>query len=267
VAEQIIMADPSLSGWTWQGKHVFISGAGSGLGRALAEELAVRELGALYIADVNARQLTETESRCRGRNPRIALTQFCFDVRNYPVFEKILNEVARLDVVYNNAGVLEQTFSFPDLPVEDMLRVVDINLSAVIVSTAICIRRMRQQGGGVVINTASMASLLPTPAGPIYAATKSGVSHFTRSLAYLADAEQIRVMAVCPSYTETPMVFSSADADRLEAMRAEVGGRLLTPSEVVQGIVEKAETGHGGALMRITVRGGRDYWPKLRTKL
>ena len=93
--------------------------------------------------------------------------------------------------------------------------------------------------------------------GPVYAASKAGVIHFTRSLAYLAD-EGIRVNVVCPTFTDTPLVRAHGDAV-VEMMRQEVGG-LLSPEQVAEGVLELVrDDSRAGAVMRVTVRKGIDY--------
>jgi NAD(P)-dependent dehydrogenase (short-subunit alcohol dehydrogenase family) len=92
---------------------------------------------------------------------------------------------------------------------------------------------------------------------PVYAASKAGVIHFSRSLAHLA-AEGIRVNAVCPTFTDTPMVRVAGDA-AIELMKREVGG-ILQPEDVAAGVLELVrDDSRAGAVMRVTVRKGLDY--------
>jgi NAD(P)-dependent dehydrogenase (short-subunit alcohol dehydrogenase family) len=114
-----------------------------------------------------------------------------------------------------------------------------------------------QSGGGVIVNTASMGGIVPMPTGPIYAASKAGVIHFSRSLGYLG-AEGIRVNAICPTFTDTPMVRGGGEP-ALELMRREVGG-ILEPEQVAAGVLELVrDDTRAGAVMRVTVRKGLDY--------
>jgi NAD(P)-dependent dehydrogenase (short-subunit alcohol dehydrogenase family) len=109
----------------------------------------------------------------------------------------------------------------------------------------------------VIINTASMGGLIPMPMGPVYAATKAGVIHLSRSMAHLA-AEGIRVNAICPTYTDTPLVRAGGDAV-VEMMKQEVGG-ILGPEQVAEGVLELIrDDSRAGAVMRVTVRRGIDY--------
>lgn len=98
----------------------------------------------------------------------------------------------------------------------------------------LALRAMRKSGnGGVIINTASMGGIFPMPYNPVYAATKSGVIQFSRSLGNLQD-ENIRVSAICPTYTITPL--TSIDELSKEQMKKEVGGNMLVPEDVSKGL-------------------------------
>jgi NAD(P)-dependent dehydrogenase (short-subunit alcohol dehydrogenase family) len=104
---------------------------------------------------------------------------------------------------------------------------------------------------------ASMGGLIPMAMGPVYAASKAGVIHFSRSLAYLAD-EGIRINVICPTFTDTALVRRHGDVV-VEQMKREVGG-LLTPDKVAEGVLELVrDESRAGAVMRVTVRKGIDY--------
>ena len=109
----------------------------------------------------------------------------------------------------------------------------------------------------MIVNTASMGGIEPMPTSPVYAATKAGVIQFSRSLAYLA-AEGVRVNAICPTFTDTPMVRSQGDA-AVELAKQHVGG-ILQPEQVAEGVLELVrDDSRAGAVMRVTVRKGIDY--------
>jgi len=107
----------------------------------------------------------------------------------------------RLDIVINNAGI-----ATPGL--EKAKAAVLVNLLAVIEGTKLgmeIMQRLHPREGGCIVNVASYAACVRVPFSAVYAATKSGVLHFSRSLKYLA-SENIRVAALCPSFADTPMV-------------------------------------------------------------
>ena len=100
------------------------------------------------------------------------------------------------------------------------------------------------------------------PGSPVYAATKAGVVNLSRSLAYLAMESNIRVNAICPTFTDTPLVRRSGD-ERVEEMKRQIGG-ILQPEDIAAGVIELIEDdSRAGAVMRCTIR-GRDYAREIR---
>ena len=246
-----------------EGKAAVVSGGGSGIGRAMALAIATRG-ASIIVADIDEQGGQQTVQLVKEAGGT-AVFRRC-DVTHT---EDLANTIAsaaeqfgRLDIVCNNAGIGGEDL-FGDEP-GDWKKVVDINLTAVIDGTRIAVREIQKRGhGGVVVNTASMGGLLPMPGSPVYAATKAGVVNFTRSLAYLAEQDGIRVNAVCPTFTDTPLVRRSGD-DRVEAMKEQVGG-ILQPEDVAAGLIDLIEDdSRAGAIMRVTVRGGRDYAREIR---
>lgn len=245
------------------GTVAVITGAGSGIGRAMALALAERG-GRIVAADVDDAGNAET-LRLISAAGGAATTIHC-DATNPADITAALtlatSHFERLDIVCNNAGIAVRTPFFED-EARDWARMVDINLMAVIEGTRQGVNALRETGGGVVINTASMGGLLPMPGSPVYAASKAGVVNFTRSLAYLAEECNVRVNAICPSYVDTPLVRSAGDEEVAEVSR-QVGG-IMQPEDVALGLVELVEDDtRAGAIMRVTIRGGRDYARDIR---
>jgi 15-hydroxyprostaglandin dehydrogenase (NAD) len=245
-----------------KGKSAVVSGAASGIGRAMARVLA-RSGARVIVADLDAAGGAATVDMI-GAAHGIAVFCHCDVTRTEDIaaaFASAVEHFGSLDIVCNNAGVAGETL-FDDAS-GDWQRVVDINLTAVIDATRIAVREMRRAHGGVIINTASMGGLLPMPDSPVYAATKAGVINFTRSLAYLALEANIRVNAICPTFTDTPLVRRAGD-ERVEELKQQVGG-ILQPEDVAAGVIELLEDdSRAGAIMRVTVRGGRDYARDIR---
>lgn len=245
-----------------QGKSAVVSGAGSGIGRATA--LALCRAGAkVIVADVDAVGGAETVDLV-GAAGGIALFRHCDVTRTEDIaaaFASAYEHFGTFDIVHNNAGIGGEDLFGDDAG--DWARTIDINLTAVIDATRIAVREMRRGRGGVIVNTASMGGLLPMPESPVYAASKAGVINFTRSLAYLATEANIRVNAICPSYVDTPLVWrvEGAKADEI----AEPLGGLLKPEDIAAGVIELIDDdSRAGAIMRVTMRGGRDYARDIR---
>lgn len=246
-----------------QGKAAVITGAGSGIGRAMAQALALKGAN-IIVADIDDEAGAETVDII-GKDGGIAIFKHC-DTRLTEdlavAFAGAVEHWQRLDIVCNNAGISERGDLFSDEGV-DFRNVIEINVNAVIDGTRIAVREMRRMSGGVVVNTASMGGLLPIPNAPVYAASKAAVVNFTRSLAYLGQ-EGIRVNAICPTFTDTPLVRQGREEADLQALRDMVGG-LLDPRDVAEGLVQLVEDDtRAGAIMRVTVRGGIDYAKEIR---
>lgn len=242
-----------------RGKVAIITGGASGIGLATARLLAAH--GAhVVLGDLQeeAGRAAVREIEAAGGQARFLRTDVTREEDLRALLELAVREFGRVDIAHNNAGISEgrEDFFAPESRRwEDTLA---INLVAVIRGTRLEVQQMRRQGGGgVIVNTASMGGLIPMPGSPVYAATKAGVIHFSRSLAYLA-AEGIRVNAICPTFTDTPLVRAGGEA-AMEAMRQEVGG-ILTPEQVAEGVLELVrDDSRAGAVMRVTVRKGIDY--------
>ena len=145
-----------------------------------------------------------------------------------------------LDICFNNAGVEER----PDIP---WRKVVAINTDAVIHGTMLAIDAMQRRGGaGVIVNVASAGGIFPMPRAPVYAATKAAVVNYTRSLAHLG-RKNIRVCALCPQYTATPLVSRSMAqlGDKAAGKEMATVGRtwrLLYHPRVVRGVFDSRST-------------------------
>jgi NAD(P)-dependent dehydrogenase (short-subunit alcohol dehydrogenase family) len=190
-----------------QGKVAVITGGGSGIGRATSKALA--EAGAsVIVADMNPDGGNETVTAIRDSSGKADFIQT--DVRRRPDIDAMVafaeSTFGGLDILYNNAGVSTPQPRFPDAREEDWERTLMIDLWAVIAGTQAAVPALKRRGGGVIVNTASVAGLIAYVPDPIYAAAKHGVVGFTRSLAYLLPEIGIRVNCVCPGVVNTPMV-------------------------------------------------------------
>src|SRR5439155_2997714 len=238
-------------------KVAVVSGGGSGIGRAAV--LALLERGArVVVADIDedaGRQTVALAASKRGTAvfARCDVTQTADLAR---AFACAGEHFGRPHIAFNNAGIGGEDL-FADDP-GDWARVIAVDLTAVIDASRIAVREMKQAGqGGVIINTASLIGLGPMASAPVYAAAKAGVVNFSRSLAYLAEAYNIRVNAICPELVDTPMALGLG-AERLKELRR--AGAILRPEDIAAGVVELIEDdSRAGAVLRITVRGGREY--------
>lgn len=120
-------------------------------------------------------------------------------------FASVKERFGSLDILANNAGISSRT-SLYDYTLEEFSKILDLNLKAVFVCTQAAARIMKEQGGGVIINTSSMVGEYGQPSGCGYPATKFAVNGLTKSLARELAKDQIRVNAVAPGVTRTDMV-------------------------------------------------------------
>jgi NAD(P)-dependent dehydrogenase (short-subunit alcohol dehydrogenase family) len=191
----------------FENKVALVTGAASGIGRATALAFA-REGAAVVVADVSVEGGEETVgmiSRDRG-SARFART----DVSNPQEAEAMVglavSAFGRLDYAVNNAGiegVLAPTADYPD---ETWHRVLGINLTGVWLCMKHEIPQLLRQGGGAIVNMASILGLVGFANAPAYTAAKHGVVGLTRVAALEYATQGLRVNAVCPGFIETPMV-------------------------------------------------------------
>jgi NAD(P)-dependent dehydrogenase (short-subunit alcohol dehydrogenase family) len=180
-----------------------VTGAASGIGRAICRELAKR--GALVVAaDINRTGVASTvqsitESGGRALNAVI-------DVTDRGAVTGLIKKTAarfkRLDYVFNNAGI-GIAGGLSDMTPEHWRRIIDINLMGVIHGTDAAYRVMQKQGFGHIVNTASLAGLIPTPFTCAYAATKHAVVGLSTTLRYEAALHKVKVSVVCPGFIKT----------------------------------------------------------------
>jgi len=194
------------------GKVAIVTGGGSGIGRATSKALA--NAGAsVVVADMNQAGGAETVGAIESARAKAAFV--LADVRKRADLDNMVAFAEKtfggLDIIHNNAGVGTPQPRFPDAREEDWDRTLMIDLWAVIAGTQAAVPAMKRRGGGVIVNTASVAGLIAYTPDPIYAAAKHGVVGFTRSLQYLLQEANIRVNCVCPGVVNTPMVTAVTD--------------------------------------------------------
>ncbi len=196
------------------GAVALVTGAASGIGRATAKALAA--LGAkVLVVDVDDVGGTETARSIdeHGGSARFVQADVASPHGIRTMVEAVHEVFGGVDIVHNNAGIVSGEPHWPDMGLDRIRLMVDINLAAVCMGTQAAIQAMRARGGGAIVNTASAAALRPFSQDPVYGATKAGVVHFTQSCAPFA-AEGIRVNAVLPGLTDTAIVNKTGDGTR-----------------------------------------------------
>ena len=158
------------------------------------------------------------------------------------MISKTVETYGRLDCAHNNAGVTQRAYPpTAEFPEEDWHRVLAINLTGVWLCMKYEIPQMLKQGGGAIVNTASVAGLVGLAGRAAYVASKHGVVGITRTAALEYAQQSIRVNCVCPGYIRTPMVayVLQKEGEQLEKQMVarEPIGRLGTPEEVAETVV------------------------------
>jgi NAD(P)-dependent dehydrogenase (short-subunit alcohol dehydrogenase family) len=225
-----------------QDKVALVTGAASGIGRATALRLAC-EGAAVVVVDIDEAGGRETVRRIETAGGRAAFVRA--DVTNDADAQAMVafaeEAFGRLDILHNNAGVFTDRPRFPDAEPERWARVLEVNLRGVILGTHYGIQSLRKRGGGVIVNTASLAGIIGFATDPVYAATKGGIVLFTASLTPLKDELNIRVNCVCPGIVDTPLLQRAEQGTPEEERRVAEQLRqlpLIPPEEVADAVVE-----------------------------
>jgi NAD(P)-dependent dehydrogenase (short-subunit alcohol dehydrogenase family) len=188
------------------GKVAVITGGASGIGRALGEELALRGCE-VVLADIQKDLLQEAEAAVRSRGAKVTAVEL--DVRDADAFKKMAKDTVsrsgRIDLFFNNAGIVVGG-EMAQYTTSDFDDVLDVNLRGVAYGVMAVYPLMIQQGAGHIINTASIAGLLPTPGAISYTATKHAVVAMSRALRIEARRHGVRVSVVCPGAIRTPIL-------------------------------------------------------------
>lgn len=234
-----------------KGKTAVVTGGGSGIGRATAVRLAA-EGAAVLIADLDEAGARETlrmieNAGGRGNAMRADVTD-AEQARR--MLETAASSFGRLDILHNNAGIAVGSPGFPQCALDRWRRVLDIDLQAVILGCYLAAPLMERDGGGAIVNTASMAGLYPYEDDPVYAAAKAGVVNLTYSLAPWAQRRKIRVNCVCPGVVDTPLVRRAVESRQPAGRTVNLPKRILKPEQIADAVVSliRDDTLHGRAL-------------------
>jgi 3-oxoacyl-[acyl-carrier protein] reductase len=152
-----------------------------------------------------------------------------------------VDRFGRLDILVNNAGAAQAPGSFVDTTEADWDRLFAVNAKAIFLAARHAAPIMRRQGGGVILNTVSVAAIRPRPNLLAYNSSKGAALVATKSMAIELAPDRIRVNAVCPGPGDTPMlatfVGGDSDADRAAFLASIPLGRLCSPADVANAMV------------------------------
>ena len=220
-----------------QGKVALVTGAGSGMGRAMAQLFAA-EGARVVVADVLPERVEAVVEEI-GSSGGEAVGAVA-DVSKQEDVEKMVAtalELGRLDILVNNAGVMDRMTPAAEVGDELWRRVMAVNLDGPFYACRAAIPKMLEQGGGVILNIASVGGLHGGRAGAAYTASKHGLVGLTRNLAYSYAPQGIRANAICPGGVDTAIGVGGephqAGLQRMQLGAANMG-RIGQPEEIAR---------------------------------
>ena len=242
-----------------------VTGAGSGLGRALGVDLAGR--GALVVVSgINPESAEETAALLRSQGVRAEVVPCDVTDRDavFGLVEETERRLGGIDLIANNAGVAVGGL-FEEISIDDWRWAVDINLWGVIYGCQAAIPKMKAQGRGYVLNVASAAGLVAPPAMSAYNVTKAGVVSLSETLYAEYKNAGIHVSVLCPTFFKTNIVGASRGAttkkDDVQIQRWMERSKVQAP-DVAKGAIDAVRDGR---LYVQPMRDGRMAWRLKRT--
>jgi len=211
-------------------RAALVTGAARGIGYAIAERL-VADGSRVAMVDIDGAAVTDAAARL-GKHALAIIA----DVTRTPDVERavatVIERWGRLDVVVNNAGITGRSFPIWELTDDDWQRVIGCDLTSVFLVCRAAVRQMLRQGGGRIVNIASVAGKDGNPTLVPYSTAKAGVIGLTKALAKEVATNNIFVNAVAPAMIETELLKQMEPAT-VDLLRAKIPmGRLGRPSEV-----------------------------------
>lgn len=209
-----------------QGKIAVITGAGSGMGLAMAKLFAA-EGASVVGGDWNAQRLDEAVASVTSTGGTMigAHGNIAEQATAEGLVDVAINTYGRLDVLCNNAGVMDYMQGVGELSDDIWRRVLSINLDGPMFTSRRAVRYMLEHGGGSIINIGSTASLHGGAAGAAYTASKHALVGLTRSTAWMYAKRGIRCNAICPGGTATN-IGETMPQDRVDAAGAARAGEF-----------------------------------------
>lgn len=218
-------------------RTAIVTGAGSGIGRAIALAYA-REGARQVLSDLNEEGGEETVRQIRDAYPEAEAVFLRADAAspedNETLVRAAVDRFGGLHIACNNAGIGGELKPVGELSIEGWRKVVEVNLSGVFYAMRYQIPAMLESGGGAIVNMASILGQVGTPGAAGYVSAKHGVLGLTRTAALEYTAQGIRVNAIGPAYIDTPLLSALPDDARPALVALHPIGRLGRPEEVAE---------------------------------
>jgi glucose 1-dehydrogenase len=209
-----------------QGKTALVTGSDSGIGQAIAITFAREGADVVvhYNSDREGAQTTASVIQEQGRRAEILQADLSDPRAAQTLFQQATEALGPLDIVVNNAGAGASVDFSPDTPLDEFIRILNIDLVS---PWAICqqaARQMVDRGGGVIINITSVHEEIPSPGGVAYDAAKGGLRSISRTLALELAPKGVRINNIAPGMIATPMTADRVeDPQKLEESRQRPG--------------------------------------------
>ena len=227
--------------YDFHGQVAVVTGASSGMGRDAVRAFAAAG-AAVVLADIDEDALrAATDELTTAGHQALGVTCDVADEDQVAALVKrTVAAFGRLDMAFNNAGIMLPLSDAADEPAENFDRVTAINLRGVWTCMKHELRQMRDQGSGAIVNCSSLGGLVGNPGRASYHATKHGVLGLTKSAALEYASRGIRINAVCPGTIETPMVtdmIAKGELELPEAVANQPIGRLGRGDEIAAAVL------------------------------
>lgn len=214
-------------------KVAIVTGGASGIGFAIAAKFA-SEGAKVVIIDIAGDKAEEAAERIRKSGGEAIAFQG--DVSSRGRVEEIISEVLRrygkIDILVNNVGIYRGK-PFWEEPLEFWELLFKVNVLGIVIPSQVVVKHMMERRSGVIINISSKAAVVGEPGHAAYSASKGAVLSLTRAMAVELAPYNIRVNAICPGPTETPLLFAVTDENERKRMASRcILGRLAKPEDI-----------------------------------
>lgn len=225
----------------FEGKVALVTGGGSGIGRATAVAFA-REKAQVVVTDISENSGEETIRMIKesGGDATFIKADVTQEGDVEALIKKTVKIYGRLDCAHNNAGIPGQSTPLAECTLDDWDAVMNLNLRGTFLCLKYEIMQMLKQGGGAIVNTSSTMGVVAHGHAPAYVASKHAIIGLTKSAALAYVKNNIRVNAVCPGNTETPIFDHLKEnmPDVFEGLLAAMPiGRLAQPHEIANSVI------------------------------
>lgn len=219
-----------------ENKVAIVTGAGSGIGKAVAV-LYAKEGAKVIVNDINEADgnAVVDQIKANGGEAFFIKADVGNEVEVKNLVDKTVEKYGRLDIACNNAGIGGEAKLTADYSIASWNKVIDINLNSVFFGCKYQLEQMEKNGGGVIVNMASIHGTVAAPMSSAYTATKHAVVGLTKNIGAEYAQKNIRCNAVGPAYIETPLLEKNLAPEMLEALKAKHPmNRLGKPEEVAE---------------------------------